>query len=94
MFLSKVIDIFNIRYSKGVISYICVIKTPARIALNEAIKPRKNKIGRPKTSWLDIVQKDCNELKIDINIKEIMRGQNPEVLAIYDDDDAVPRTFA
>ena len=47
------------------------VETPARIAFNEAIKPRKNKRGRPKTSWLDTVQKDFNELKININIKDI-----------------------
>ena len=46
-------------------------ETPARIAFNEAIKPTKNKRGRPKTSWLDTLQKDFNELKININIKDI-----------------------
>ena len=44
-------------------------ETPARVAFNEAIKPTKRKRG-PKTTWIDMIQRDFDELEININIKQ------------------------
>ena len=45
-------------------------ETQARIAFMEAVGPKKNKRGRPKTTWIDTLQRDFNELNIDITIKD------------------------
>ena len=35
--------------------------TPARIALNKFAEPHKNKVGRPKTTWLATIKRDLKE---------------------------------
>lgn len=42
--------------------------TPARIAFNVAVGPKKRKRGRPKHIWLNTIQDDLNELNIDIKL--------------------------
>ena len=36
-------------------------RTPARIALNKFAEPQKNKVGRPKTTWLATIKRDLKE---------------------------------
>ncbi|KAM3872085.1 sterile alpha motif domain-containing protein 10-like [Diretmus argenteus] len=43
-------------------------ETPARVAFKEAVGPKKRKRGRPKTTWIDTIQRDLNQLNLDINI--------------------------
>ena len=45
-------------------------ETPARIAFMEAVGPKKNKRGRPKTTWIGTLQKDFDEININITIKD------------------------
>ena len=37
-------------------------QTPARIALSKFAEPQKNKVGRPKTTWLGTIKRDLKEL--------------------------------
>ena len=45
-------------------------ETPARQAFAEAIGPKKRKRGRPKTIWLDIIQRDLKDIGIEIEVKD------------------------
>ena len=42
-------------------------QTPARIALNESLKPNK-KVGRPTTTWIKLIEKDLATVNININV--------------------------
>ena len=37
-------------------------KTPAKIALYKFIEPQKNKIGRPKQTWLTTIKADLKDI--------------------------------
>ena len=43
--------------------------TPVRIALNEALTPTRNKVGRPKDTWLKTIADDLNSGGYVINTK-------------------------
>ena len=45
-------------------------ETPARQAFAEAIGPKKRKRGRPKTIWLDVIQRDLKDIGIEIEVKD------------------------
>ena len=60
-------------------------ETPARQAFSEAVRPKKNKRGRPKTTWLDTLQRDFDEVKIEINIKD--PKNIPEIVQLCADRD-------
>ena len=45
-------------------------QTPARLSLNECIKPEKQPIGKPKTTWLHNIKEDLKELINFSNIEE------------------------
>ena len=40
------------------------VETPARKALNKFIEPVKNKVGRPKQTWLATVKDDLKNLNL------------------------------
>ena len=59
--------------------------TPARIAFNVAVEPKKRKRGRPKHIWLNTLQDDLNEL----NIRIKLTAENiPELIDLCNDRNA------
>ncbi len=53
---SKIIEVRRMR----LLGHICRLadETPVKQALREALKCQKNKIGRPKSTWIKQVKKD------------------------------------
>ena len=43
-------------------------ETPARVAFEEALKPARRRQGRPRTIWTNVIQKDLNTAKIEIEL--------------------------
>ncbi len=46
------------------------VDTPARKALNEALKYTPRKQGRPPATWIDVIQKDLKKRNINIILRD------------------------
>ena len=43
-------------------------QTPVRIALKESLNEVKRKVGRPKLTWIKVIEKDLTSIDIHLNV--------------------------
>ena len=69
---SKIINVRRLRF----LGHICRLneRTPIRISLKYAMDKYKKKVGRPKTTWLKIVEEQLNELNV--KLEDIFKTAN------------------
>ena len=43
-------------------------ETPARRSLKESLSEIKKKVGRPKLTWIKVIEKDLTSININLNV--------------------------